>query len=250
MDSNFYRAAEWISRLFLLNILWVVFTIVGLGIFGFGPATAAMFAIVRKWIITPQEDFPLFKTFWENYKSRFIRANILTWMVALMGLVFYYDLRFFQNYEGILADILLLGAYGLMLAYYAIVVLIYPVFSHYEATYFQYIKNALFIAIAFPIRLLMMFLCLIAVFFAFIYFPQLFMFFVGSLSAFALMWISYGTFEKIEAKKNAYAQIREGSKKNDGMKNTDEDSTPVVADKNTKDVNVDTDKIDEESTIE
>ena len=108
MDSNFYRAAEWISRLFLLNILWVVFTIVGLGIFGFGPATAAMFAIVRKWIITPQEDFPLFKTSGKTTNHVLLG---LTFCLdgCLNGARFYYDLRFFQNYEGILADILLLG---------------------------------------------------------------------------------------------------------------------------------------------
>ncbi|BDG36084.1 DUF624 domain-containing protein [Saccharococcus caldoxylosilyticus] len=51
LDGKLYRVCEWITRLACINILWMLFTLAGLIVFGIAPATVALFTIVRKWLV-------------------------------------------------------------------------------------------------------------------------------------------------------------------------------------------------------
>lgn len=63
-------------NLILLNILWVAFTLLGLVIFGLFPATIALFAVIRKWILE-NEDTPILQEFIKRYKAEFKMANVI-----------------------------------------------------------------------------------------------------------------------------------------------------------------------------
>ncbi|KAA0550187.1 DUF624 domain-containing protein [Bacillus sp. BGMRC 2118] len=76
IGTSLYRACEWIMKFAYLNILWVVFSLVGLLVLGLFPSTTAMLAVCRKWIMK-QPDIPIFKTFWETYKKDWIISNII-----------------------------------------------------------------------------------------------------------------------------------------------------------------------------
>src|SRR5690625_2024178 len=82
--SGYYRLALWVTRFAYLNLLWVVFTLVGLVFFGFLPATAAMFAVVRKWI-SGETDIPVLQTFWKSYRKEFMIINVIGYIVFIIG---------------------------------------------------------------------------------------------------------------------------------------------------------------------
>ncbi|WP_084028990.1 YesL family protein [Bacillus sp. J33] len=63
-------------RLVYLNLLWIAFSLLGIVLFGFFPATAAMFSVVRKWIMG-ETDVRVFKEFWQTYRKEFWKANRL-----------------------------------------------------------------------------------------------------------------------------------------------------------------------------
>lgn len=84
---------EWIMRFAYTNLLWLFFTLLGLGVFGIMPATAALFAVMRKWI-QGQDNVPVLKTFWQEYKGEFFRSNLLGAVLALIGVIIYIDLAF------------------------------------------------------------------------------------------------------------------------------------------------------------
>lgn len=65
--DGYYRFAVWITRFAYLNLLWIAFSLVGLGVVGFFPATAAMFAVVRKWV-HGEKDIPVFQVFGKTIK--------------------------------------------------------------------------------------------------------------------------------------------------------------------------------------
>src|SRR5690625_6019457 len=73
--SALYRIMEWISRFAYIQILWLLFTLLGLGLLGFFPATISMLAVMRDWFLS-KPDSPIFRTFWSYYKKEFIRANL------------------------------------------------------------------------------------------------------------------------------------------------------------------------------
>ncbi len=62
--DGYYRFAVWVTKFAYLNLLWIAFSLLGLGLFGLFPATAAMFAVVRKWI-NGEKDIPVFHVFLE-----------------------------------------------------------------------------------------------------------------------------------------------------------------------------------------
>jgi uncharacterized membrane protein YesL len=59
-------------KLAYLNLLWIVFSVGGLIVFGSIPASVSLFTIVRKWLINKETDLPIFHTFFQNYKNEFL----------------------------------------------------------------------------------------------------------------------------------------------------------------------------------
>ncbi|MGY0702716.1 DUF624 domain-containing protein [Bacillus subtilis] len=64
------RFCEWIMRFAYTNLLWLFFTLLGLGVFGIMPATAALFAVMRKWI-QGRTTFTCSKRFGRNTRVNF-----------------------------------------------------------------------------------------------------------------------------------------------------------------------------------
>lgn len=91
--GGFYKLLEWISRLAFLNILWISFSLLGLILFGFFPATVAMYSVVRKWMYG-KEDVSIFRTFWTAYKQEFVKSNLLGLIIFTIGVILYIDFHF------------------------------------------------------------------------------------------------------------------------------------------------------------
>ena len=65
--EKFNRFGEWVIRLVILNVLWLGFSVVGLGILGVFPSTSALFSVLRKWFIGQEQvkitrSFPVLST--------------------------------------------------------------------------------------------------------------------------------------------------------------------------------------------
>jgi uncharacterized membrane protein YesL len=91
--GGFYTASQWLTRIVCVNLLWLFFSVVGLLLLGFFPATASMFAVLRKWLMG-DTDIQVFKSFWGFYKKDFIKTNMIGYFVVIIGLILYMDYRF------------------------------------------------------------------------------------------------------------------------------------------------------------
>lgn len=194
-----YRIAEVITRILFINILWIVFSLMGLLLLGFFPATAAMFSVVRKWILG-EKDIPIFKTFWQNYKTGFIQTNLLGFALVLIGSILYIDLRFFQSAEGSITKLLSFLFLFLLLLYFIVLLYIFPIYVHYQFKTLEYIKYALIMAIGRPLQSLMMVLGSVLILILLRMIPILTLYFGGSVLGYVLMWISMKSFSLEESK--------------------------------------------------
>ncbi|WP_407267950.1 YesL family protein [Radiobacillus sp. PE A8.2] len=194
--EKLYRLSEWIMKLAYVNFLWIFFTIVGLGVFGFFPGTVAMFTIIRKWLMK-DVDAPIFKTFWHAYRKDFLRANILGFSMIVIGYLLYVDYRFFQSTGSLLQPISFIFIILLFL-YFVVFLYIFPVFVHYEYKLFEYIKYSLVIALGKPFQTFVMVMSSFILLFVFQFLPGLIPFFAGSLMSIVLMWIAANAFPKEE----------------------------------------------------
>lgn len=192
-----YRISEWVAKLAYVNIMWVLCIVAGLGIFGFFPATTAMFGVVRRWILG-ESDLPVFKTFWSYFKQDFKQANLLGLILVVLGAFLYFDLKFFQNNSHPAFGLISMFFIILLFLYFIVLLNIFPIFVHYDFKLLNYIKYSLILAIGRPLQTVMMILGFIAVYILLVSFPGLTIFFSGSLLSIVLMWISSLSFPKKE----------------------------------------------------
>lgn len=172
--GGLYGVSEWIMRFTIVNLLWVVFNfpiaflfvnvfvtdqpvewfillipIVILVPFLFFPATAAMFASARDWILE-KEGHSLVKSYWHYYKENYkksLLAGMLFTSLWVIWLVDYYYLS--QTNEILLFVFIILG-----IVLFVININFFSILVHYEMKLFTMLKNALLITLGSPVLLL------------------------------------------------------------------------------------------------
>lgn len=188
-----YEVSTWVLRIMYVNLLWLLFSLAGLIIFGFFPATASMFVVTRKWILREKE-IPIFKTFWEHYRSCVVQTNILGYSLILVGTFLYIDLRFSQTSQQFIFQAFSYLFIFLFLVYFIVVLYIFPVYVHYKFKTFEYIKYAFIISVGRPFRSIMLLTGLIITFLIMRISPILVIFLCGGLMSVVMMWIAMKSF--------------------------------------------------------
>jgi len=95
-----YRMADWMMKLAFVNLLWILFTILGLVVFGFYPAWIAMCRLMTLW--SRGEDPPLFKTYWSIYRKVFFKGNLTALSIIIMTIFIFINLNVISYVGGFL----------------------------------------------------------------------------------------------------------------------------------------------------
>ncbi|KHF40530.1 membrane protein [Halalkalibacter okhensis] len=207
--GGFYRASEWVMRLAYINLLWILFTALGLVFFGIMPATVSMFTIIRKWF-KGETDTPIFKLFFATYKKEFMKSNLLFIFLFAIAYILYIDFQLLSQMGGIIQLILnailiiVVFAYLIMLAY------IIPVYVHYDLKFFQYMKHALLIGVLSPVMTIVMAIVLFIGYYLFMYIPGLIPLFGVSAIGYIVMGSSYFAFKQLELRRQI-TELRHGT---------------------------------------
>lgn len=202
-----HNVAEWITRLFYLNILWIIFTLSGLVVFGIFPATVAVFTVIRHWVLG-EGQVPLFKTFWYAFKGSFVQIQLIGYTLALIGSILYIDYNFFSSRDEsiFLVAELLTGSAMFVLA--IVFLYIFPVYVHFKLKTIEYIKNALLIGLSHLFHSILMFIVTAIFFYGFMKYFGFFGLFIVSMTAFWVTWISQMVFKRIEILKAKKVPLR------------------------------------------
>lgn len=194
-----YDMSSWLMKIIVLNLLWFIFTIAGLVVFGIFPATAAMFSVTRKWMMG-DTDIPVFQTFWNTYKTSFLQINIIGSTIVLIGAILYIDLRFFQTSEHVLLSFLAFFIIFALFIYFAVVLYIFPLYVHFQLNTMEYLKKTLILVIGKPIHTIMMIVGCYLVYVVLSMIPYLIIFFGASSLSLVLTWVAMLSFPRHEYK--------------------------------------------------
>jgi uncharacterized membrane protein YesL len=228
--GGFYRISEWIMRLSVINVLWVLCSIpvFFLGLLGLTsqtseallsvlpllailapftlfPATAAMFAVARKWV-TGEEDVSLLKTYFRSYKENYLQSMIGGILFVLIFVIIYVNYRFYLGQGGTyqLLSILFIVFTFVMLA---AVFNFFSIMVHLHMKIFQIIKNAILITIGNPLNSLTLIICNGVILYVSTFkFTFLIPFFMGSLMATFSFWQFNRSFTKLQLKQQKMAE--------------------------------------------
>lgn len=180
-------------RLVYLNLLWTLAVILGLGVFGIGPATAAMLSIQRQWI-RGNEDAAIFPAFVRYFRENFKEGVLLGVIYGVAGYVLYVDLLYVSSWYVRVVVLLGVFLYMISLAY------IFPLLVHYDwkgigfkirmsfvigFSHLQY-TLVLFVAIAVSGGLILRF------------YPGILTFAGASLMGYLVMWMTHQVFTRME----------------------------------------------------
>lgn len=198
--SNYiYTALEWITRFAYLNLLWVVFTLLGGVLFGFYPATTSMFAICREWL-KGNADLQLFNSFWEFYKKEFLKSNLLGVFINVLLLFIALDIFYIQTSPNEQLDWTYVPLFAFILLFTFFLFYLFPSFVHFDVKVPQVIKNAFLLMLVSPAATAVIVLCFVPLFFIMRLFPALAFLFGGSLYAFLTTWMAMYAFGKTHKK--------------------------------------------------
>ncbi|WP_170138870.1 YesL family protein [Oceanobacillus chungangensis] len=173
--GSLYSLCDWVMRFSIINLLWVIFNLPiiifatliffsgqqeGYFVFVFiaalmmpflfFPATTAMFAAIRQWVIQGTIS-PLFKSYWkyykENYKKSMFGGFIITaaWTVLIADYYYFIDKNSFLLYMLIIIGVFL---FVFSMNFFSVV-------SHYQLNLSALLKNALLATIGNPISTLL-----------------------------------------------------------------------------------------------
>jgi len=188
---------RWVTRLAFVNVLWILFSILGLGVAGIFPATVAGLGITRKWLMGEKE-IPIWKAFKTYFKSNFLKANLTGWLLSVIGVVLYLNYHVINQMTGDYLFISIFAFYLVVFFYFLIVIWVFPLLSHYEATIRQQIKNAFILGVGKIHYSLLMLLWLFVVLYISLEFPSALIFFTFSISMLGWSRLARGTLIKLD----------------------------------------------------
>lgn len=202
--SGFMKALEWFVTLAYLNILWIGFTLVGFIFFGFGPATIAVYKLIRKKL--KQGDLShVFKNFRTLFKEEFKQGGIYTALVFGAAAFLYIDFRLVAALpQTTIIQILVIPAL-LILTALVIVVATFTVgyYAEYRGTIIEALKKGFWVTLISPISIIVILHAFLFQFLIMSYIPGLFLFFSVTFYAFITEWIMNKAFKRINAGKKS-----------------------------------------------
>ncbi len=195
-SGGIFSLCNWFVRLAYINVLWILFSLIGLVIFGFFPATIAMLATLRQYL--RKNHPPVFKTFWNYYKTEFITSNKIGAMITVIGLILYLNINFLQSVGGQLSEILYYSTIIIGCIYLLTICYFLAAYVEFEQKLTIQIKNALLIMVYNPLSSLFIIFGFAAVYYANVFLSGLRFFFNGSLLGLVILSSATFTYRKIE----------------------------------------------------
>lgn len=224
LTGGLYRITEWIMRLSVINVLWLicsipfffvvlsffvqpevedikelvkqsVFLLAVLAPFTLIPATAAMFTVARKWVIG-DPDVPLLKTFFQGYKENYLQSMLGGILLEIIGLLLYNAYIFYSGQSG-LTKLLSFVFLLLLFLLFAVFLNYISIMVHFHMKFWQVFKNAVLMTTGNPFISIFTIVLNIAIIYFCFKFTFLFPFFMGSLMAIVTFFQFHRSYEKL-----------------------------------------------------
>lgn len=149
--DGIYKVCEWLTRFAYINLLFILFSLAGVGIFGIVPSLIAMITIINKWF--NKEEFSVFHTFLNIFKQHFLKGNILAILFLMIGCMIIFNIITVPKINMIQAP-LKYGTFFIIVFFSIIVLYSIPIMALYNLSIINTIKYAFIIGASHPLNLL------------------------------------------------------------------------------------------------
>jgi len=134
-----YQIADKVSKLAYINLLWILFSLMGLLVFGIFPATIAMFTVLRKIVL--KQEFNMFSMFWTTYKKEFFKGNLLGIVLVMINVITYLSFSFYKESTGSM-ELFFYPMTIVMILIFLTTLFVFPVYVHFNVRFLQIFKTS------------------------------------------------------------------------------------------------------------
>lgn len=142
MDSVFWRTMNIVADIFILNILFVIFS---LPIITIGPSLTAMYTITLKMV--KNEESYIIRGFWDAFKSNFKQSTIIWLIMLVSGAFIGFDIYLAYSGDSPFVNIIFYIFLAIAVIYIMIFSFIFPLESKFDNPIGNSFKNALLMGI-------------------------------------------------------------------------------------------------------
>ena len=142
-NSSLSRFLYLIADIFLLHVLWIIFS---LPLVTIGASTTALYYCCMKRI--RRDEGYVARNFWNAFQSNFRQSTILWLLVAIIGAVLCLDLRIGMSVEGGLGTFMLVSCSILLIPFFCTALFLFPVQAKFENRIVDNIKNAFLMSLS------------------------------------------------------------------------------------------------------
>ncbi|QGH33698.1 DUF624 domain-containing protein [Gracilibacillus salitolerans] len=192
-----YKLMEWIAKLALLNMLWIMYSLCGFLVFGLFPATVALLMVTRDLKRNNQKGIRA--SFLQYFVNNFIKANAYGFFIAIVNICLI-SLTFKSAHQ--FSVIISVPIFVITVLAFLISLFLLPVFTYFKASFVNHLKLATIIALGHPVVSFVLF-SLFSLNFGIIFYsriliayPILFLFFMVSVSAYLVTVVLMPVFGK------------------------------------------------------
>ena len=196
--KKIYDMIEVIYFLLKLNFCWILFTLLGIGIFGVVPATIALYDCLRMRFIKGYE-LPVFENFKKSYDSHFKIGNKI-------GIVFFSILVVLAIERSIIFSMgeftggvwieIMIKIFQLVFSLFLL--MFFPTFVHFKLHKTKIFLQPLIFLFIFPKETLILALITLVTFWLYVFFPILFFVLGLALPAYGVMAVMMVKYKKVE----------------------------------------------------
>lgn len=195
--EGFHNFSLKLLQIIYINFLWLFFTSIGLFVLGLFPATIALFTVMRNLLLHNEK--PITTTFWKTYKQEWLKGNgyaLVSYSILIILAIDFYAIYLIDSLQ-----ILLIPTFLLAFLIFGTLLFFFPVYVHFDLTFFAMIKQAFLFTITSPITVVLNCISIVCLYGVFNIIPGALPLFMGSvISYFAMKW-SLSAFGKMEKKK-------------------------------------------------
>ncbi|MBA0947854.1 YesL family protein [Enterococcus gallinarum] len=177
---------DWIAKFAYLNILWLGFTFLGIGIFGFFPATMTCFIMLKGFVIEGETEWTV-KQFFSCYKKVFFRSNGIGSICSLIIGSLVVNLQLVLTSEEPLFIGLRIPILLTIIGTIFMLVYVFPISVYGKRSLYQTFFSACCFALAFPVQTAKVLIFLILIAGIGFLFPMFLLFFSGSVSMYLVL---------------------------------------------------------------
>lgn len=198
IPNKIYKISLWVMYAAWLNLLFIGGTVVGLVLFGWGPSLTALFEVMQEVFKKNTWHLPIFRLFKEGYKKHFFEANLIGYMLFLVGAILYYIFTILPQLTDVLFFILSIPFGAVASVFVVVCIMIFPVIVRYGRYDIQSIKRGIIIGLA-HIHYIFAFVgVLVVLAFLILLLPGFFIFFIFSLPIILIAGMTRKMFRRIE----------------------------------------------------